>query len=202
MAERLIVGLGYRAQQGKDLIGAHLCDKYGFKRVAFADPLKRACKEIFGWHSWDLTPKQKTTLDEYWKATPRVLLQDVGTAMREYIHPDVWVHAAFRQIETRYPNNHVVITDVRFPNEAEAVRENGGKLLHVIRPGVWLDVEAAKHESEHALDKWTQWDASIINSGTVRQLLVRVDRILHEWMNGARDEAEIAARNERARIGR
>lgn len=44
----LVVGISGRKGSGKDTIGAHLVSKYDFKRVAFADSLKDACADIFG----------------------------------------------------------------------------------------------------------------------------------------------------------
>jgi hypothetical protein len=59
----------------------------------------------------------------------------------------------------------VAITDVRFPNEAVAIKRAGGTLVKINRP----DVAVLEHPSEHALDDWDQWDLVIDNDGTLEE---------------------------------
>ena len=120
------------------------------------------------------------------KLTPRLLLQYLGTeCAREIIHPNTWVNALFADykfIEVlpnedtslfnynpiyNYPN--WIITDVRFPNEADAIKALGGKLIRLTRTTNVLE-EIAMHPSETALDNYNKFDFIIENKGTEEEL--------------------------------
>lgn len=165
----MIIGLSGKAGAGKDTLGAKLIHICGFERAAFADPLKRACRDVFGLTSAQLYGAEKETLDPYWQRTPRDLLQRVGVALREAVAPDVWVKATMRELATR-PHAEWVITDVRFPNEADAVKAAGGYVVRIERPGAALLAgAAAAHVSETALDGYA-FDAKVINDGGLGEL--------------------------------
>lgn len=129
----VLIGLiGYK-NAGKDTLADYLVRNHGFEKHAFADPVKQVCGIMF-----DLTPKQltdpegKETVDERWGMTPRKMMQTVGTDMvRAQLGNDFWV----RHMNARMRHKEklkIVISDVRFPNEAEWVRQNGGVLVRVI----------------------------------------------------------------------
>ena len=116
------------------------------------------------------------------KLTPRLLLQYLGTECgREIIHPNIWINALFvdykpstkiyeqyKQIEQNYLPNWI-ITDVRFPNEADAIKERGGKLIRLTRT-TNVSEEIAKHPSETALDNYDKFDFIIDNKGSEEEL--------------------------------
>ena len=122
--------------------------------------------------------------------TVRDLLQLLGTeAMRNGLHTNVWVNALMSDytpahylvgaLETElseesavYPN--WIITDTRFPNELEAVREQKGITIKVHRPGRKTDEKQAQHASEVALDHVTDWDYVISNDGDLSDLKNKV----------------------------
>jgi hypothetical protein len=93
----------------------------------------------------------------------RVLLQRFGSDVgREMFGEGFWVEQAFRGLG----DEDVVFTDVRFPNEAEAIRGRGGVVWNVVRPGVGV---ANGHVSECALDGFV-FDATIVNDGSLDDL--------------------------------
>ena len=110
--------------------------------------------------------------------TPRKILQLLGTECgRRIIHPDIWVNSTISE----YTNEqNWIITDVRFPNEAAAIRERDGILIKIERP---TDDLNATHESETALDNY-EFDYIIENTGTLEQLKKMVESltkiIIHE----------------------
>lgn len=180
-----IIGLVGRKRVGKDTVAARLVERHGFVRMAFADNLRRALlaldpiidAEAIG----EYEPMTFTRLSELvkvqgWecaKATPEVrrLLQHYGVAIRE-IQPDFWVAPViFAAVLEERP---VVITDVRFPNEADAVEKHGGRLIRIVRPG--LD-ESDTHVSETALAGRATW-LTLTNDGTVEDLHAVVDKAL------------------------
>lgn len=151
------------------------------------------------------------------KLTPRLLLQLLGTeAGRNIIHPNIWVNALFsnynpavtysmeivhlgqsnlqrekigKPIHDEYPN--WIITDLRFPNELEAVKSREGITIRVNRPMGSSKFEGtqeewdklvernrqSQHESETLLDN-TEFDYTIDNNGSIEELIEKVKQIL------------------------
>jgi len=181
------IGLIGRAQAGKDSVGDRLRTRYGYQRVAFADPLKASALRI--------DPLIPTAYDrgsavhvrlsvlvadvgwDYAKvAYPEVrrILQHVGQTVRT-IDPLFWVRAAFPAIDAAERLNlPVVVTDVRYENEAVALRDRGFSFVRITRPGT--DTPDA-HESETALDNWAA-ALTIGNTGTLDELNRIVDSLL------------------------
>ena len=132
--------------------------------------------------------------------TVREFLQKLGTeVMREGLHKNVWVNALFADYkcsadkfiriteenleewqEGEYPN--WIITDMRFPNELEAVVKRNGITIRVVRPSFMVDgkvIAKDLHPSETALDD-AKFDYEIINDGTMEELVKKVREILME----------------------
>lgn len=125
--------------------------------------------------------------------TPRLLLQLLGTDCgRKIIHNNIWVNALmseYKQTDYRSfgdpdDSNIVmpdwVITDVRFPNEANSIKEKGGVNIRVNRPNMFdaaIKSTKIEHESETALDYY-KFDYVIENNGTIEDLIIKVQSIL------------------------
>lgn len=66
------------------------------------------------------------------KMTPRMLMQMLGTEFgRDMVHPNLWVNALMNE----YKKQKWLVTDVRFPNEAKAIKDRGGILIRLDREG-------------------------------------------------------------------
>jgi hypothetical protein len=152
---RQLIGLGYQARTGKDSVADYLVQKHGFVKVPFALALKKACRPIFNLSNRQTDGDQKEVIDPYWGASPRELLQRIGTdAIRNHFDPDVWVKS-FHQYITLGFYSHVVIPDVRFRNEADYVVAMGGTLVRcVCDGGSKLNEKRAAHVSETELDDY------------------------------------------------
>jgi len=173
----MIIGLGYKAKSGKDLVAVHLIREYGFIKTAFAETLKNACGEIFHLNKEQLHGRKKEMIDSYWGVTPRYILQKVGTeCMRNGFADDIWIKSLHRKI-LKNPGNYV-ITDVRFPNEADAVLDWGGKLIRVDRINSGASGGIEKHASEVSLDDYTKWNYILKNDGTVEELFQKIDEVM------------------------
>jgi len=176
----MIIGVGYRARAGKDAIADHLVEHHGFIRAAFADALKQACAEIFGLNKAQLYGKMKEEVDPFWNDTPRNILQKVGTeCLRRGYRDDVWVKALERRVvdhPTAYRVNWI-ISDVRFPNEANAVKRWGGVVWRVDRPDL-PQIATSGHASETSMQDFKGWDHVILNDGTITDLHLRVEAAL------------------------
>lgn len=164
----MLIGLSGYAQVGKDSIGAALVKNYGFTRFAFADALKEVVyrlNPLFYKDEYTELRVQDRVDSQGWESAKkhpeiRRLLQVMGTeAGRQVLGENIWVDTVLNQIGDR----DAVITDCRFPNEAQAVKDRGGFVVRVTRPGV----EAVNaHPSETSLDGWN-FDAVVGNSGAL-----------------------------------
>ena len=179
----MILGLAGYARSGKDTVAEYLVEKYGFVRMAFADPMREALLRLdpninlagmsvplsmavrgMGWE----------TLKEDSQEV-RQLLQRMGTEVgREMFGEHFWVDYA---INAAVDSGHerIVFSDVRFPNEVSGIKSfEGNKVWHIDRPGV---TPANDHISEHALDNHT-FDLYITNAHTKEHLYDAVDMLI------------------------
>lgn len=185
----MLIGVTGYAQHGKNTVGEWLRDEWGFEMVAFADQLRAL--------AWDLNPIIKTndgiaevairyqelvTTMGYEEAKKvhevRRILVALGIGVREHVGPDAWVAAAARRIGPLLTGGgHVVLTDVRFPNEAEYV-EQWGELVRVTRPdfesGVPHDNPAEVFVETFA----PNWE--LTNEGDVNGLRRQVNSMMHK----------------------
>jgi hypothetical protein len=176
----MIIGLSGHAGAGKDAAAKTLVQLYGFQRLAFADALKQAAKAIFTLSDAQVHGSEKEVFDPFWGMTPRAILQRLGTeCLRQGFADDVWIKALFRQVE---PHENYVITDVRFPNEADEVRRWGGYVVRIERPGA--KGERMLHASETALEGY-KFDAVIMNDGTLGELGLKVHSLVGSLAGGA-----------------
>lgn len=143
----MLLGLCGFAGSGKDTVASYLIDNHGFSKVAFADAIKDILSAIYGWDrqtlegltSEDRDFREKE--DTWWSkelgisCTPRNQMQIWGTEIgRKRVHPDLWILCVKRKVERLLEEGkHVVITDCRFMNECDLVKQLGGSLVRVHR---------------------------------------------------------------------
>lgn len=176
-----LIGIVGRKRAGKDSVAAVLIEEYGFQRVAFADLLKELALDLNPIMSSNLINFQPRRLQDVveargWEVAKehgevRRTLQVLGVAVREHLGENLWVDAAMAKVqELREQGIPVVVSDVRFPNEADAITSAGGQTWRIIRPG---QPETDRHISETALD--AHWaDLQTINDGTLEDLRNKV----------------------------
>jgi hypothetical protein len=173
-----------RARSGKDTVGARLVSRYGYTRLAFADPLKEMILEIDPVIPYDLqgfgglNHVRLSTLVEHvgWERAKdeypevRRILQHTGQSVRNH-DPDYWVSALVQRIG----DGPTVVTDVRYPNEARTLKRHGFRLVRIVRPS--LDApNSTAHISERALDGFAV-GLTIINNSTLDDLYAHADTL-------------------------
>lgn len=188
-----------KAGAGKDTIGDYLVNKYAFKKIALADPIKRLVKDVFVLDDntvYDRIAREKP-LSNWPQWSVRKLLQYIGTELfREKIDDAIWVKSLWYRIQKDKTNNYVV-TDVRFPNELKFFKEEAEKKdllsIKVIRKGcdgnVGLQSNKVKKfllkivgkDHRHASEKYDlQTDVIIKNDGTIKDLYNEIDVLVKE----------------------
>jgi hypothetical protein len=177
----MIIGLTGYAQSGKDTVASILVENYGYQRIAFADPIRdllyatnpmlkegyrvKGLVDVYGWD------RVKVDYPE-----ARRLLQELGVGARKVFGDMFWVKQALRQLEVE---GNFVITDVRYPNEAKAIREHhGSQIWRVKRSGVDA---VNSHESESAMDG-EKVDQIFVNNGTLEDLKVLINTRMRAYI--------------------
>jgi hypothetical protein len=142
---RMLIALtGYKGS-GKDTVASYMIKNWGFRRYAFADPLKKGIQSFFGWSDQEVNdPVMKEQIDDYWGISPRQAMQWVGTeAMREGLasafprfkiktENRIWIKG-FEKFYSQHPHENIVISDCRFQNEIDAVLALEGKIICIKR---------------------------------------------------------------------
>ena len=133
-----VIGLVGKKGSGKTTVAKYLVDEYNFEEVVFAEPVKRVTESIFGF-SYDMLlgdtkekRQQRVTLkDPIWGKTPVEAMQIVGTEIfRNGFDSETWIKIAKRKVDQfRSEGKSVVISDVRFENEINFIRETGGEIV-------------------------------------------------------------------------
>ena len=171
-----IIAFSGRKQSGKSTgadfitstIDQHLLDM-SYAIYSFADPLKKdICMGVLG-----LTEQQcygsdddKNTMTDLWwdgvNLTAREAMEIIGTKLFRALKTNVWVDATINKIKSQNLDL-AIIADCRFPNEVEAIKNNGGLNIRLD-----LDPFNSQSTSEKSLDReeydWSNFDLVIENS--------------------------------------
>jgi hypothetical protein len=193
----MIIGISGYIGSGKDTIAGIIRDHDPrWEVVKFADKLKEVASIILGvprsnfedrdyklselpdeWNVWDKRPTNGGhDVEPFYSNDPvmrrmtvREFLQKLGTdAIRNGLHEDTWVNATMAGYDSKRTPPNWIITDVRFPNEFDAIKKRGGTMVRVFRHGM-----TSSHISETALDTY-EHDIYISNKGNIDDLVDKV----------------------------
>lgn len=146
---KFIVGIGFTTRAGKTTAAEGLARELGFRTIGFADQLKelavkanplittasamvnKANNNKLGWLLSGLGGWEQVK-DTYPEA--RVFLENLGKGGRDVFGDDFWVEQVLRKVDAS-DHDRWVIADVRYRNEADAIRARGGVVIRLDRPG-------------------------------------------------------------------
>ena len=170
----MIVAFGHQKRTGKNTCAKffEVCvkthwPKISVKQRSFASPLKLMAHQLYGWaglkdevyyenHQQD----KEITLDAI-KKSPRTVWIELGYHCRQ-VYDLTWV----RKTLAACPENVTILTDLRYPNEAEYIKSIGGVLIRVTRSGLPVPTDIA----DTALNGYNKWDMEIQNNGSFGDL--------------------------------
>ena len=199
----MIIGICGFIAAGKDTVADYLVNYHQFRRESFANSLKDAVANVFGWDRTMLEGRTaqarewREQVDPWWAErlnmphlTPRWVLQYWGTEVcRSGFHDDMWI--ASLENKLRNSTDDIVISDCRFPNEIKSIKSAGGIVVRVRRGDdpAWYDyavaVNAGDISQKRYLDRFaihasetawvgTKFDAVLDNNGTIDDLFQQI----------------------------
>ena len=188
----LLIGLVGPAGSGKSTAASMLQDEWSFTDLAFADPILDMICALFanagvdGSWATERSLKESPTMLGF---SYRHLAQTLGTEWGRSLSPDFWLRVMAMRLECpEIIDEHVVISDVRFPNEAEFIKRRGGVLVRINRHQP--DRPVRDHVSE-SLGQSLLVDYEINNNGSKATLASQIDRLVDALL--AKRYAQIAA---------
>jgi hypothetical protein len=190
----MIIGICGLIGSGKGTVADILVDEHGFRKISFADSLKDAISNVFGWPrnllegDTEESREFRERVDPWWAErldipdlTPRWILQQWGTEVcRNSFHSDIWILSLERKLVMG--DGNVVIPDTRFPNEIDMIQKLGGQVWHVKRDEDpdWFTRYRTRgmippdiHPSEWAWAR-AEFDQTITNDGSLDDLRQKV----------------------------
>lgn len=141
-------------------------------RIFYIDEQK-AFEACPGWGEFLVVNKEIQDKPGKSAVTVRRILQWWGTEFRRAQDPDYWTKAWEQKVnQLELDRIHVLVDDVRFVNELDVIRANGGQFVRIVRPGF---NGANNHSSENSLDAYDDWDMVIDNDCSLEEFLTRVE---------------------------
>lgn len=170
----LLLGFAGPSGCGKSTAATLLVGLGGWRRVSFADPLREALLALHpGWDLWHVGPGKDLPPGDG-GFSPREMMRALGDWAKRY-YPSFFVDAALLAIDRGWRDGlHVVIDDVRFPAEAEAIAALGGAVCHVSRQDVQF---ARDHNSEVGIAPRDD-DFHLRNWGGIQDLRAEMNYVL------------------------
>ena len=157
-----IIGLAGRARSGKDTVATLFGKTH--RVVRFAQPIKEAVKALYGWSGIAMETDIKDAVDPNWGVSPRSAMVHVAQTTRMFVANDFFVKRLFDSWE----GDPIVIPDVRYKHEVDAIHARGGITIKITREGLH------KHDIEFTVDE-LETTYQITNNGSLDGLRRQVD---------------------------
>jgi hypothetical protein len=189
----VLIGITGNKGVGKDTVADYLVENYDFQKFSFADPIKEVCRELFGFNEEQLYGNDKEEKDEEWGIKPREAFQFIGTDLFRKqmknlipgIEENFWIKVLEKKIEKC--EKSVVIADVRFENEAEMIRNQGG---YIIKIKNHKQKKIDEHESEKNIDMINS-DFECSNHSIKENLFKRITGLVNRFIREENDKIDI-----------
>lgn len=189
---KIRIAFGHKARSGKDTAAEYLKKKYGGEIFKFAEPIYEIMKTA-----------HKVAGIQSFKDTK--LLTWIGTEWGRTIDENIWINSCLRKIDFAEQQgcylsgepfiDNFFVTDVRFLNEAYALKEKNFYLVKINRQARPYE-ERSQHSSENSLNDYKDWDFVIDNNHSVEALYEQL-----EWMMEAIKKIEKNKKNNTWQVG-
>jgi hypothetical protein len=185
-----VIAFGHQKDVGKDtaarFVMTHLRTNSRVRKVekrGFADKLKDVCFQLYSWAglmpgSWYEESAERRKLKEVvlpaLGKSPRQIWIAFGNEVKNAAYRDTWLQYLFQSVKCDF----LIISDLRFPNEAEFIQANGGRVVKVVRPSVAHTSDAA----DDPLLAFAGWDHIITNDSDLTGFYQQVSRYVEEML--------------------
>lgn len=178
----IIIGLMGKKDTGKSEVANYLMEKHDFGCAAYADNLKYKLADLLNIPIDDFYPqteedrkrRENEVLPKIGR-TIRQLMQIYGDGCREMLYKEIWIDLMDRLLKERFYGSLLVISDVRYVNEADYIRNNGGFIIKITNPKKRFE---DNHVSEIEQDEVGPPFFIIMNDGSLKDLFAKVDKVL------------------------
>jgi len=181
-----IVAFGYKKGVGKSTAGKFLATflkienpDLKIKQISFAAKLKDISYQLYSWAGikrgvyYESHYQEKEFILPRLGLSPRQIWIGVGNKLRE-VYKNTWINFALFGIKA----DIIIITDLRFCNEAAAVLETGGRLIKINRHNITQGTDPAEID----LDSWSEWHDIIDNGGSLQDLNSTIEQIAKDLL--------------------
>jgi hypothetical protein len=166
-----ILAFGHQKRVGKDtassFVSTHLRVEKGVRRVTkagLADKLKDVCHQLYSWAGlkdkefYESNPAAKEVPLPLIGKSPREIWIAFGNEVKDSVFHDTWLEYLLRNTKADW----LIVSDMRFPNEADRIRQLGGLVIKIVRPSIPHTSDAA----DDPLLDYQHWDHIITNDGS------------------------------------
>lgn len=180
-----IIAFGHRRRTGKDTAGKLLEQIIRLENPrllvrckSFAWKLKEICFQLYAWAGlrepsyYDSYEDSKEISLPALGKSPRTIWIEVGNFLRN-VYPETWINYLIRGITSC---DVLIITDLRYENEAAIIKTHGGYCIKVERP----EIPEYDDIADSGLKNYTNWDRILINNGTLNDLNESVKKLKKE----------------------
>lgn len=175
----MLIGITGQKFAGKSTVANMLSEILGYKTCSFADKLKDVTCILSGCTREQLEDydfKENELVPDYLqpyclnaeKPTYRAFLQHFGSEVMRGVNDNIWIDCTLSKC-----GENAIISDVRFPNEAKAIRDRGGIIVKVVRDGV---VSKDTHSSEKNVEN-IAGNIIVFNDGSLEHLKAMVEEL-------------------------
>ncbi len=184
-----ILAFGHQKRVGKDtaagFVVSWLRTHNKVKKVVkagFADKLKQVCYDVYGWAGLKPGPFYEEPGNGHLKEiilprlgkTPRQIWISFGNEVKNATHPDTWLDHLLETVRCDF----LVVTDMRFPNEANRIKDIGGRVVKLVRPSVPHTSDAADDPLLH----YDGWDDVLVNDSDLSGLYHKVTSVVEGYL--------------------
>jgi hypothetical protein len=175
----LIIGISGKIGTGKDTVAREIIKafpEFNFRKVSFGYNVKKIVSILTGIDMRTiLSRKIKNEYQSEWELTIGEMFQIVGTdAIRDNLSENAWIYSLFNNVKD---GENIIITDVRFKNEAYSILNRGGYLIRLTGDSIVDDTRKREHKSETELDNFNMFDIIFENKPPISNIKKLIEEL-------------------------